>query len=430
MNTPAPQILVAQLGSRLRYAVPLLFQQAGMLSHFYTDAYVGKGSSWHILTKIAPSVPETLRPAVINRLLGRREDRLAPEKVTAFNMFGLSYVMAATWARRRNLGELEKVTAQYGQRFCEKVAKKSDCQADAVYALQSNCRALFQKAREEGRTAILEQYCASPRIDFQLTSEEHTLWPGWENPSLDREGFLPIIDLVEGEWQLADGIICPSPFVADGLKSSGIPPEKIRIVPYGVETSRFAIPRLPWDGRRPLHVLFVGSLYLRKGPQYLYQALEALNSVQITAKMVGGVGIREPFLSLVRKRAEITGHIPYAQVKRVFEWADIFVFPSICEGSAAVTYEALAAGLPVITTPNAGSVVRDGLEGFVVPIRAANALAEKIELLAAAPQLVAWMSLNARQRAEEFSWQKYGERLRDAVKDIVASHKRIAEKVH
>jgi glycosyltransferase involved in cell wall biosynthesis len=82
-----------------------------------------------------------------------------------------------------------------------------------------------------------------------------------------------------------------------------------------------------------------------------------------------------------------------------------------------VTYEALAAGLPVITTPNAGSVVRDGVEGFIVPIRNPESLAEKIDLLARNPELLAQMSQKARERAQEFSWAKYGERLVDCIKE-------------
>jgi glycosyltransferase involved in cell wall biosynthesis len=89
----------------------------------------------------------------------------------------------------------------------------------------------------------------------------------------------------------------------------------------------------------------------------------------------------------------------------------VFVYPSLHEGSAIATYEALASGLPVITTANSGSVVRDSSEGFIVPIRDVEALKEKILLLYGDRQLREEMGRNARKRAEDFTWSAYRRRL-------------------
>jgi len=91
------------------------------------------------------------------------------------------------------------------------------------------------------------------------------------------------------------------------------------------------------------------------------------------------------------------------------------VLPALAEGSAYVCYEALACGLPVITTPNAGSVVRDGIEGYIVPIRDADALAERIMRLAHNRPLLAEMSNRAVARAEEYVWERWSERLLGAI---------------
>jgi glycosyltransferase involved in cell wall biosynthesis len=87
------------------------------------------------------------------------------------------------------------------------------------------------------------------------------------------------------------------------------------------------------------------------------------------------------------------------------------VLPSVAEGSAEATYEALAAGLPVITTEAAGSVVRHGIDGWVVPERDSVALAEAIERIIGDRHLRATMSLAARERAREYTVERYGERL-------------------
>ena len=123
--------------------------------------------------------------------------------------------------------------------------------------------------------------------------------------------------------------------------------------------------------------------------------------------------------------------MPRSEISEQYAWADVFLLPSLCEGSATVCYEALAAGLPVVTTPNAGSVVRDGVEGFTVPIRDSEAIVQKLERLAADRELLAEMSRNALERAREFTVERYGERLVRAVLTAAsAGAKRSAAALH
>jgi glycosyltransferase involved in cell wall biosynthesis len=113
------------------------------------------------------------------------------------------------------------------------------------------------------------------------------------------------------------------------------------------------------------------------------------------------------------------GQVPRELVRSEFAQADIFVLPTLAEGCAIVHLEALACGLPVVTTPNCGSQVRDGQEGFIVPIRNASALAERLEQLISDRTLRARMSLNASQRARELSWNHFGKRLMAATREAL-----------
>jgi glycosyltransferase involved in cell wall biosynthesis len=113
----------------------------------------------------------------------------------------------------------------------------------------------------------------------------------------------------------------------------------------------------------------------------------------------------------LREHLELTGPAPRSDIAQHFKWADVLLLPSICEGSATVTYEALGYGLPVVCTPNAGSVARDGVEGFIVPVRDATAIAGRIEQLAQDLELRAQMAANAKARAAEFTVEAYGRRL-------------------
>jgi len=109
-----------------------------------------------------------------------------------------------------------------------------------------------------------------------------------------------------------------------------------------------------------------------------------------------------------------------------YGWADVFLLPSLCEGSATVIYEALGYGLPVVCTPNAGSVVRDGLEGFIAPVRDATAIARRIEELAQDVELRARMSAQAKARAVEFTVAAYGQRLLAALAGAMPSQDSIS----
>src|SRR5207247_10223597 len=101
---------------------------------------------------------------------------------------------------------------------------------------------------------------------------------------------------------------------------------------------------------------------------------------------------------------------------RAFASADLFVLPSLAEGSAEATYEALACGVPVVTTREAGSIVRDGIEGRIVPSRNAEALANAIAENVEDRQKRERLSRGAREQADDYTWAGFGEGVVGAVK--------------
>ncbi len=115
---------------------------------------------------------------------------------------------------------------------------------------------------------------------------------------------------------------------------------------------------------------------------------------------------------------EPLGRVSHSEMPALMAAADVFVFPSLFEGSAVVTYEALACGLPSVVTPNAGSVVRDGIDGFVVGPRDVEALAATMERLGNDRELRARMASAARARALTFDWPRYHASLIAVVKEL------------
>ena len=215
------------------------------------------------------------------------------------------------------------------------------------------------------------------------------------------------------EWDLADVIICASEYVKKGIIECGGPAEKCAVVPYGIELNPADIDRssrIPG----PLRVLTVGAVGLRKGSPYVMQAAELLKG-EADFLMLGSHHASPEAIKQLRMHVHAPGPVPRPTMPSHYAWADVFLLPSLCEGSATSTYEAIFHGLPVICTPHTGSVIRDGLDGFIVPARSPASIAERLRQLASDPDLLASMSLSALKRSSEYTLSCYSKNLMHAL---------------
>lgn len=209
------------------------------------------------------------------------------------------------------------------------------------------------------------------------------------------------------EYEEAGRIIVESRFTGETFLSHGIPAEKLVLAPRGVDTVRFTPPAARERGC--FRVLFVGNIGVRKGARYLLEAWSALRLKNAELVLTGGVG--GEFEPILRDRMardpsiRLAGFVP--DPVRSYQGASVFVFPSLSEGSAKVTYEAMACGLPVVVTPNAGSVAVDGEHGFLVPARNRDALAEKILFLYENEEAREAMGVQARRHIESYTWENH-----------------------
>jgi glycosyltransferase involved in cell wall biosynthesis len=220
------------------------------------------------------------------------------------------------------------------------------------------------------------------------------------------------------ELAMADQVAVPSDHIARALRRHGTPPDRIRVIPYAADCRRFR----PMAGKRPGAIctfLFAGGISQRKGIQYLLEAWRRIRrpgwKLQLLGPLPRDLGPLRRYLELV----EPLGRVAHGQMPAYLAAADVFAFPSLFEGSAVVTYEALACGLPSVVTPNAGSVVRDGIEGFVVDPRDVETLAQRMERLGTDPELRASMAGAARTRALAFDWPRYHATLVELVRELL-----------
>jgi len=228
-----------------------------------------------------------------------------------------------------------------------------------------------------------------------------------------KEDFLLQRDRFLEEYDLADLILVLSETAAETFRVQGFPEEKLFYLPRGVDVDRFT------PGERPPHfrAVFSGALIERKGVHHLLEAWHRLDLKDAELWLVGSVHDEmKPFLEkFANDSVKVIGFAP--EPEKYLRQATIHVFPSQCEGSAKVTYEAAACGLPQITTREAGDVVEDGVQGIIIPPADISALAEAIQHLYDHPEIVERMSLAARERAvENFTWDHFRARLLTAYK--------------
>jgi starch synthase len=400
-------VLVAHPGTQHSYELAFALYRARLLERYVTGFYYKEATAWGRAIRISS---KAIPPAMRRRLLGRSKMGLPSDRVIVRPFAELLYVGCCRlpWLRRYASRVLEWRNDHFDE-FAGRIARQIE--PAAVVCYNSCALKTFQQAQSFGALRILDQSIGHLSSGLDLLREEAERSPEFaQDERIDAPQRL--IERCEEETSLADMILAGSEYVKTTLVAHGVLPSRIRVVPYGVDIAMFvAPPAQKRTRRRGLRLLFVGQIGIRKGIRYLLEAVRRLKSNGVELTLVGAPAGNGRGLDLYRDYFRHIPHVPHGEIHRLFHDADVFVFPSLHEGSALATYEALACGLPVITTPNSGSVVRDGVDGFIVPVCDANALEEKISLLLRNDALREHMSENARRRAEEFSWSAYHTRI-------------------
>ncbi len=381
---PDKKITVAMLGARMHYAVPRILHNAGLLDRLYTDSYAGNKptlmAGLRLLQKIGGG-----RTAA--KWLGRQHSELPPDLVTSFEGLGIRFALE----RRRTHGcdALEALFVNTNRRFAERIIRRGLGDAHAVWGFCSASLEIFRIAKSEGRFCILEQATLPRLLMARLLNKVAEDWPCWQ-AGFEQPRHASVIGQREvEEWSLADLIVAPSDFVADGLIECGVAANKIQIIPYGVSTDMFPPPSEPRVADGPLRILFVGEVGLRKGTPYLLEALRELGPKKVRARFAGSVLLDAKQLDRYRDVVEFMGAVPRTQMPNLYQWAQVFVLPSVVEGSATASYEALMSGIPVVATHNTGTIVRNGIEGWIVPVRDADAISDALKCYLGNPELLA-----------------------------------------
>lgn len=401
----ATRVTVARLGAMNHYLTPVSLARQGMLERFYTDLYLGRRTA-----RLLRALGQTGLPGAVRRLAGRTAEQLPDGLVTTFPAFGLNY----WWRRRaaRGWGEQLNVHCWAGRRFCELILRHDPGRADVVYAYSSAALELLQAARSRGQLAVLDHITAPLLAEQRLVEAAYQRYPGWTGHWVLDDATRAFAQRQLDECQASDLVLCLSSFARDVLVREGVPAAKIAVLPPALSGARVG-GRERRSPAAPLRVLFVGNDPLRKGLPDLVAAARLLHSDRIVYRAVGANDLTAAGLAQTQSCVEVLGSVPRGEMAAQYAWGDVLAFPTVSDTFGIVILEAMRAGMVVITTPHSGGpdVIRDGVDGFLVPPHSPEALATKLDVLAGDRALCAAMGQQAQARAAQFTAGHYAQQL-------------------
>ncbi len=287
-----------------------------------------------------------------------------------------------------------------------------------VYAYEDGAQATFAAARRLGMKRLYDLPIGYWRAGHEIYAEEAAREPAWAATLTGRADSPAKLARKDAELAQADAIFTASSFTRQTLALAPGVRCPVHVVPYGAPPP---VAQVPVSGAGKLRVLFAGSLGQRKGISYLLDAVGRLaGHVELTLLGSRTVEGCDALDAAVRAHRWIPS-LPHAAVLAEMERQDVLVFPSLFEGFGLVILEAMSRGLPVISTAHtaAPDLFTDGQEGFIVPIRSADVIVEKLEVLIRDPARLRETKAAALARAATHRWAEYRRRLAEAVRQTL-----------
>jgi glycosyltransferase involved in cell wall biosynthesis len=401
-----PAWTVSQIGARQHYAIPVGFQRRGQLTRLYTDVWAGRAR--HMLAR---------GPGLLRAFAGRFDAELPPSKVVAFTGRALLDQLVHRRSDGRSMADTAAGYLRVGRWFAGAVAadlarRTLDPAVDAFLGFNTGCLETLIHLRGRGVVTVCDQIDPA-QVEDDLVRAEANRWPGWQRlPGRMPDAYW---DRMRQEWAAADRVLVNSDWSRDALVRQGVPAEKLFVVPVAYEPAGPPPPpRQPVDG--PLTVLWLGTVNLRKGIPYLIDAARRLPMVRFV--VAGSVQIADSAVRSAPSNVTFVGPVARTATADLYRRADLFVLPTISDGFAVTQVEAMGHGLPVVTTPNCGRVVTDGIDGRIVPAGDAEALATALGELDADRPRLAEMSRRAIERSRQFGLDMQSQMIDDAVEQL------------
>ncbi|MCY7333495.1 MAG: glycosyltransferase family 4 protein [Pseudanabaena sp. CAN_BIN31] len=359
--------------------------------------------------------------AAMEKELGRRA-WVAPEgsKIYDYPWQEVLRIFLVKTGLSKKLGITDKYLVDWMvASFDRHVAKHHLENIDAIYAYEDGAAETFTVAKQRGIYCFYDLPIAFHVTSRRIQTEEAQLFPELASTMMAVHEPEWKIEHKNREVELADHIFVASSFTQRSLLDIGVPHSKITVIPYGAPIEYFE-PRQKQD--QVFRAMFAGQVSTRKGAHYLLQAWQELRLPDSELLLVGVSQLPVTWLDKYSDRVRMTGSVPHSTLNEYYSSANVFVFPSLVEGFGLVLLEAMACGIPIITTPNTAGldIITDGVEGFIIPIRDVEAIKTKLEWCYSHPHELAEMGMAARRRAEQLTWESYRKKLAMVIKEKLA----------
>jgi starch synthase len=298
---------------------------------------------------------------------------------------------------------------QNALRFDDWTARRIPEDTQALIAIAGAGLKTGKLVQQRGGKFICDRGSTHQRWQERIVSEEYRRW-GVDLPVSD------IRDTVREEeiYATADAITVPSTFALRSYLELGVPREKLHVIPYGAELGSITESDVQ-PSHESFDVLFAGAVSLRKGVPYLLEAFAKLSHPAKRLRLAGHLDtdMKQVLERMPMENVQLLGPVPKVELLWLMRRSHVLVLPSIEDGFGLVMAEAMACGCSVISSTNTGGedLYTHGKEGFIVPIRMAEAIAERLQELADDPALMERMRAAALERVQAIGgWSDYGDR--------------------
>ena len=387
--------------------IALALNESGALDAFYT----GFVDNYHYpISKKVRYFLKGLLPE-LDRLLDRRRVNVLPDKLIYKEWF---------WEMLRAVGARFAVDERIGDWIWERselsLDRKCAClvrkqEVDAFIGFEHGSLFSIQASKDTGKKSVV--VFSSPHHTFRekWVDVEYELFPELLSPSLKRLMALARMRDIRRDHEagLADIICANSNLVAQSLINAGFAKDKIIAVPPGSPACS-GEDLLPPSLSKPVRFIYAGPLSIHKGVHYLLKAWRLLGrTVDAQLHLYGASVLPRAFFTDCPENVFFHGSVSQDDLFKAYQHSGALIFPTLCDGFGLVVTEALAHGLPVITTPNCGAadLIKEGQNGFLVPAGDIQKLASRIEWCIRNPDELLKMRKCALDTARRWAWKDF-----------------------